>query len=33
MRKYFFIPIILIFLLESCSKKEPFMKVGLVADP
>ena len=33
MRKNFFILITLIFLLGSCSKNEPFMKVGLVADP
>jgi manganese-dependent ADP-ribose/CDP-alcohol diphosphatase len=33
MKKYLFLPITLIFLLGSCSKKEPYMKVGLVADP
>lgn len=33
MKKFFFLATTLGFLMGSCSKKEPFMKVGLVADP
>jgi predicted phosphodiesterase len=33
MKKLFYLAIALTFLMGSCSKKEPFMKVGLVADP
>ena len=33
MKKLFYLAIALTFLMRSCSKKEPFMKVGLVADP